>query len=98
MPIRFTKDLILSGLDMRSSRGRRYKATVAAVIAEFGLIHPRLLRELAGMRFILDEAQGAAISGDIHAREDWLKISDLVARREAQMRETIRTPEPAHAA
>jgi hypothetical protein len=42
--------------------------------------------------------QGAAISGDIHAREDWLKISDLVARREAQMRETIRTPEPAHAA
>jgi hypothetical protein len=56
MPIRLTKDLILSGLDMRSSRSRRYKATVASVIEEFGLIHPRLLRELAGMRFILDEA------------------------------------------
>ncbi len=93
--ISFTKDFRVA-LDMRTSRGRRYKKVAADVIAEVGLLPPRWLRELVALRFILAETEADAISGDTHAREDWLKISDLVARREAQIREAVRTT--AHAA
>jgi hypothetical protein len=96
MPKLFSRDWRLKDVDMRSRRGRRYKATAAAVIAEHGLLHPTALRELVALKFIVDEARDQAISGDQRARQDWLKLSDLVARRESQIREAIRTP--AHAA
>ena len=87
----FTNNLYrLEGVDMRSERGRRYRDIVDALIAEFGSSNPVGLRELAGLKFTLEQTQAAVVAGDERAREDLVRISNLVARREAVMREATR--------
>jgi hypothetical protein len=80
----------LDGVDMRTERGRRYRDIVDALIAEFGSSNPVGLRELAGLKFTLEQTQAAVVAGDQRAREDLVRISNLVARREAVMREAGR--------
>jgi hypothetical protein len=80
----------LDGVDMRTERGRRYRDIVDALIAEFGSANPVGLRELAGLKFTLEQTQAAVVAGDQRAREDLVRISNLVARREAVMREAAR--------
>jgi len=80
----------LDGVDMRTERGRRYRDIVDALIDEFGASNPVGLRELAGLKFTLEQTQAAVVAGDQRAREDLVRISNLVARREAVMRETAR--------
>jgi hypothetical protein len=80
----------LDGVDMRTERGRRYRDIVDALIAEFGSSNPVGLRELAGLKFTLEQTQAAVVAGDERAREDLVRISNLVARREAVMREGAR--------
>lgn len=76
----------LDGVDMRSCRGRRYRDIVDALIAEFGSTNPVGLRELAGLKFTLEQTQAAVVAGDQRACEDLVRISNLVARREREMR------------
>jgi hypothetical protein len=76
----------LDGVDMRSPRGRRYRDIVDALIVEFGASNPVGLRELAGLKFTLEQTQVAIVAGDQSAREDLVRISNLVARRECAMR------------
>lgn len=76
----------LDGVDMRSARGRRYRDIVDALIAEFGSTNPVGLRELAGLKFTLEQTQASVVAGDERAREDLVRISNLVARREREMR------------
>jgi len=76
----------LDGVDMRTRRGRRYRDIVDAVIAEFGAGNPVALRELAGLRFTLEQIQARVVTGDPRACEDLVRVSNLVARREAVMR------------
>ncbi len=78
----------LDGVDMRSPRGRRYRDIVDALIAEFGSANPVGLRELAGLKFTLEQTQASVVAGDERAREDLVRISNLVARREREMRST----------
>jgi hypothetical protein len=80
----------LDGVDMRTERGRRYRDIVDALIAECGSSNPVGLRELAGLKFTLEQTQAAVVAGDDRAREDLVRISNLVARREAVMREAAR--------
>jgi len=80
----------LDGIDMRTPRGRRYRDIVDALIAEFGSLNPVGLRELAGLKFTLEQTQAAVVAGDGKAREDLVRLSNLVARREAVMREAAR--------
>jgi hypothetical protein len=80
----------LDGVDMRTERGRRYRDIVDALIAELGSSNPVGLRELAGLKFTLEQTQAAVVAGDERAREDLVRISNLVARREAVMREAAR--------
>jgi len=75
---------------MRTERGRRYRDIVDALIDEFGSANPIGLRELAGLKFTLEQTQAAVVAGDQRAREDLVRISNLVARREAVMRESAR--------
>jgi len=75
---------------MRTPRGRRYRDIVDALIAEFGSLNPVGLRELAGLKFTLEQTQAAVVAGDGKAREDLVRLSNLVARREAVMREAAR--------
>jgi hypothetical protein len=80
----------LDGVDMRTERGRRYRDIVDALITEFGSFNPVGLRELAGLKFTLEQTQAAVVAGNEKAREDLVRISNLVARREAVMREAAR--------
>jgi hypothetical protein len=72
---------------MRSTRGRRYRDIVGALIAEFGDADPEALRDLATWKVTLEDTQAAVISGDAAAREDMVRIGNLIARREASLRE-----------
>jgi hypothetical protein len=76
----------LDGVDMRTQRGRRYRDIVDALIAEFGAANSVGLRELAGLKFTLEQTQAAVVGGDQRAREDLVRVSNLVARREKEMR------------
>jgi hypothetical protein len=71
---------------MRTRRGRRYRDIVDAVIEEFGSGNPVALRELAGLRFTLEQIQARVVTGDPRACEDLVRVSNLVARREVVMR------------
>jgi hypothetical protein len=76
----------LPGIDMRTGRGRRWRDIVDALIAEFGSANPVGLRELAGLKFSLEETQAEVVKGNGKAREDLVRLSNLLARREAAMR------------
>lgn len=73
-------------VDMRSPRGRRYRDLVDTVIAEFGNANPTAIRELAGLRFTLEDVQAAVIGGSISAREDLVRLSNTISRRERELR------------
>ena len=77
----------LDGVDMRTQRGRRYRDIVDALIAEFGTANPVGLRELAGLKFSLEQTQADVIRGIASAREDLVRLSNLVARRETTLRQ-----------
>lgn len=83
----------LDGVDMRTERGRRYRDIVDALIAEFGASNPVGLRELAGLKFTLEQTQASVVAGDDRAREDLVRISNLVARREAALRASGTQPD-----
>jgi hypothetical protein len=76
----------LLGVDMRTCAGRRFRDIVGALVSEFGAVNPVALRELAGLKFSLEATQAAVINGDSRAREDLVRISNLVARRERELR------------
>jgi hypothetical protein len=77
----------LVGVDMRTSAGRRYREIVEQLTTEFGVANAIALRELAGLRYTLEQTQAAIVSGDARARTDLVRISNLIARRERELRE-----------
>lgn len=77
----------LNGIDMRTSAGRRYRDIVDQIAAEFGPINPIALRELAGLRYTLEQTQAAVVAGDARARSDLVRVSNLIARHELSLRE-----------
>jgi hypothetical protein len=78
----------LDGIDMRTRAGQRYRQVVEALVAEFGSANKIALRELAGLRFALEQTQAAIVAGDTKARTDLVRISNLVARRERELRQS----------
>jgi hypothetical protein len=74
------------GIDMRSSAGRRFSRIADALVTEFPGASPLLLRELAGLKFTLEETQAAVIGGDVKAREDLIRVLNAIGRRERQLR------------
>jgi hypothetical protein len=92
----------LDGIDMRTSAGRRYRDIVDQLAAEFGAVNPIALRELAGLRYTLEQTQAAVVAGGARARSDLVRVSNLIARRERELRESsvvaaARKPAPLHA-
>lgn len=77
----------LNGIDMRTSAGRRYRDIVDQIAAEFGPINPIALRELAELRYTLEQTQAAVVAGDARARSDLVRVSNLIARHELSLRE-----------
>jgi hypothetical protein len=93
----------LDGIDMRTSAGRRYRDIVDALAIEFGVaVNPVALRELAGLRYTLEQTQAAVVAGDARAPSDLVRVSNLIARRERELRESsvvaaAKKPAPLHA-
>jgi hypothetical protein len=48
------------------------------------------VRELAGIRLAIEVATAAAIGGDAKARQDIVRLSNLAARKERELREAKR--------
>lgn len=77
----------LPGVSMRSPRGRRFRDIVETLMVEFGAdCDPVRLRELAGLKFSAEEVQAAVVHGNTRAVEDLVRLSNLIARRETELR------------
>ncbi len=85
----------LDRVDMRTASGRRYRDLVEQILADFGALTPVALRELAGLRFTLEQTQADVVLGDASARDDLVRISNLIARRERELRAANRGALPA---
>jgi hypothetical protein len=78
----------LPGCDMRTAQGRRWRDIVDGVVAEWGpATDPNWLREMAALRMMLEQTQAQVVNGgDLRARDNLLRLSRLIERREDQMR------------
>jgi hypothetical protein len=76
----------LAGVDMRSAGGRRYRDLVDQLVSQFGEANLEAVRELAGLRFSLEQCQASVVNGDVRAREDLVRLLNLIGRREKELR------------
>jgi hypothetical protein len=79
----------LDGVDMRTKAGLRYREIVEALVAEFGSANKIALRELAGHRYSLEQVQALIVAGDVRAHNDAVRLANLIARKEREMRESV---------
>jgi hypothetical protein len=86
----------LAGLDMRSQEAKVFLARLDEVTKEFPGGEPSRLREIAGLRVALEQTQLEVLRGNARAREDLVRISNLISRREGELctRQTVRAPAP----
>ncbi len=80
----------LPGLDFRTPEGRRYREIADAVFAEYEGEDPIRLRELAGLKLTLEQVQALTIRGDRKALEDLVRLSNLITRRENEIKDRAR--------
>jgi len=83
-------NLALPGLDLRSQEGRRYAAVILELVEEHGERDLTRLRELAALRISLEQTQVEAMRGSAKAREDTVRLSNLICRRENELRARAR--------
>ena len=74
---------------MRSAAGRRWRDIVDSVIAQFGSSNTEAVRELAGLKFALEQAQGGIVTGDPRARENLVRLSRLIVAKEKVLRADV---------
>jgi hypothetical protein len=86
----------LAGLDMRSQEAKVFVARLEEVAAEFPDGEPSRLREIAGLRVALEQTQLEVLKGNGKARDDLVRLNNIVARREGelQVRRTLQAPAP----
>jgi hypothetical protein len=76
----------LVGVDGRSERARRYRDLLEGLIVEFGPGEPDKLRALAAMKLSLEATQAAVINGDVLRSEDLVRLANVIAKRERELR------------
>jgi hypothetical protein len=81
------------GLNGNTERGRRWRDLLELAIAEFGEGYPDKLREIATLKFSLEAAQAEVFAGDIAQSENVVRLSNLISRREKEMRAKARQRE-----
>lgn len=85
---------VLPGVDMRLPAGRRYRDIVDAIVAEFGDANSLAVRELATLKFTLELTQADVLrGGSKRARNDLVRIGNLIARRETALRSSGSQPD-----
>jgi hypothetical protein len=85
----------LAGLDMRSQEAKVFLARLEEVTKEFPFGDPARLREIAGLRVALEQTQLEVLRGNARAREDLVRISNLISRREGELCARQATKAPA---
>jgi hypothetical protein len=76
----------LAGVSMKSAAGRRYRDIVELLIVEFGTGDLVRVRELAGLKYSQEQVQALVVGGEQRAVEDLVRLSNLIARRENELR------------
>ena len=71
---------------MQSAHGRRFADLMDVLSGQYPALDPVALRELAGLRLVQELTQVAAIEGDKRARGDLVRISNVISRRELQLK------------
>jgi hypothetical protein len=74
------------GVDMRTSAGRRFSRIADDLIREFGSDYTVCIRELAVLKFSAERLHAAVVAGDEGARVEFMRLSDLIERRETDLR------------
>ncbi len=87
----------LAGLDMRTQEGKLFLSRLQEVEKEFPYGEPARHREIAGLRVALEQCQVETLRGSQPARVDLVRISNLIARREGELRTRKATAAPAPA-
>lgn len=81
----------VAGLDMRSEHGRRFRDLAALVITEPGTnLDPVKVRELAGLKLLIEITQAALIAVDRKALNDLVGLLNHAKRAEREPREAKR--------
>ena len=75
----------LAGLDMRSQAAKVFVARLNEVKAEYPDGEPSRLRELAGLRVASEQVSLEVLKGNGKARDDMVRIANLIARRESEL-------------
>jgi hypothetical protein len=83
------------GLNGNTERGRRWRDLLELAIGEFGEGYPDKLREIATLKFSLEAAQAEVFAGDIAQSESVVRLSNLISRREKELRAKTRQRETA---
>ena len=81
LPIRDTR---LGSTDMRTRRGKRFAAILAAVRSEFGDVDPIRAAEIVRLRMISEAAQRDCLDGKV-TLDRLVRISNLLVRAEKQL-------------
>jgi hypothetical protein len=81
------------GLNGNTERGRRWRDLLELAIGEFGEGYPDKLREIATLKFSLEAAQAEVFAGDIEQSENVVRLSNLISRREKELRAKARARE-----
>jgi hypothetical protein len=77
----------LAGISMHTPEGRRFKDIVDAILVEFGRdADVTRVRELASLKFSHEMIQGEVIAGDLAKTDDLVRLSNLIARMERDLR------------
>jgi|GEM_PF-4325078 len=90
----------LAGVSMHTPEGRRFKDIVDAILVEFGGdADVTRVRELASLKFSHEMIQSEVIAGDLSKAVDLVRLSNLIARMERDLRRrkaarAAMTPQP----
>src|SRR5450631_2875593 len=76
----------LLGVDGRSPDGRRFREIAEALVAEYGGVDPFIVRELAGLKLMLERQHEEILRGDRQSLEDLVRLSNVVERKEKALR------------
>jgi hypothetical protein len=77
----------LAGISMHTPEGRRFKDIVDAILVEFGDdADVTRVRELASLKFSHEMIQAQVIAGDLAKTDDLVRLSNLIARMERDLR------------
>jgi hypothetical protein len=82
--------LSLPGVSACSKDGRRFREIAEALVADYGDVDPFIVRELAGLKLMLERQHEEILRGDRQSLEDLVRLSNVVERKEKALRLRVR--------